>query len=132
MSEITPLTVTLELPASEFLDHEGSLLVRCPLNGAWVPLKDYYSENQNSLLPLVGNVDYEDAPEHWEHTGEFKEIKDRDGVVVDKEPLMAKVAKQPVVWKETIRILPKAEEAPPEGGTLSFAVQDSVAMKDKF
>ena len=137
MSEVEKLKVTLEVPASEFIDHDGGLLVRCPLNGAWVPLKDYYSEQQGALLPLVGNVDYEEAGEHWVDSGEVE--KQGDGVTPKLNadgstiPVMRKEGKEnPIVWKETIRVLAKVAEEAPEGGTLAFNVSDSVSSKDKF
>lgn len=138
MSENIPLTVTLELPASELLEHEGALLVRCPLNGNWVPLTDYYSENQGALLPLVGNVNHEETPEHWIEKKTL--VKDAEGNVTEQVenneqglPVMVKVAKEtPVVWKEVVRILAKAPEAPAEGGTLNVGAGEDVNMKDKF
>lgn len=136
MTEITPLTVTLEMSAKEFMDHEGGLLVRCPLNGMWVPLFDYYSEKEGSLLPLVGNVDYQEAPEHWVDSGEFEKNDkgeprlDQFGNVIK---IMMKEAKPDTIhWVETVRVLEKVEEAPPEGGTLEFQVHDAVGTQDKF
>lgn len=55
MSKLDPLTVTLELPASELIEHEGAILVRCQKHRGWIPLADYYSE-EYSLLPIVGNA----------------------------------------------------------------------------
>lgn len=143
MSEITPLVVTLELPASELIDHDNGLFVRCPLNGQWVPITDYYSENQGALLPLVGNVDYAEAPDHW--TQKMNEVVDKDaeGKVTgshlepafdDKEqPIMVKVAKENVVvWKEVVRILAKVDQPEAEGGTLKLNVNDAVKMNDQM
>lgn len=139
MSENTPLEVTLELPASELLEHEGALLVRCPLNGNWVPLTDYYSENQGALLPLVGNVNHEEAPEHWVEKKIL--VKDEKGEVVEQVeinekdglPVMIKVPKEtPVIWKETVRILAKEPEVAPEGGTLNVGASEDVKMNEKF
>jgi hypothetical protein len=129
MSEQDKLPVTLELPASEFVEHEGALLVRCPLNRVWVPLTDYYSENQGALLPLVGNVDYAESTEHWDS------VKDEKGEpVLDArgEPIMKKVPKEsPVVWKETVRVLAPTATAP-EGGTVSVGATDGVGTNDKM
>lgn len=133
MSEMIP---TRDLPASDMTEHEGQILVRCPQNGVWVPLTDYISETEGSLLPLIGNVDYADNQEHWQESGDF--VRDAAGNhVLDHEgkptPIMQKVAKEnPVVWKETIRILPAAPHVEPEGGTLSFATHDEVGTTDKF
>lgn len=129
MSELVPLDVTLELPASEFMEHEGELLVRCPLNRVWVPLKDYYSEQQGSLLPLVGNVDYAESTEHWVDTREL----DEDGNPIGGEPTMELQAKEsPIVWKETVRILAVVEDSTPEGGALEIGVQDDVGQADQL
>lgn len=139
MSENTPLVVTLELPASELIDHDNGLFVRCPLNRTWVPLTDYYSENEGSLLPLVGNVDYAEAPDHWTQKMKFTGEKDAEGNMLqvpevdkDGQDVMEKVAKEnAIVWKEVVRILPKVEEAAPEGGTLALNVHDAVGVAEK-
>lgn len=119
MSYTTPLDVTLELPASELMEHEGAILVRCPINRAWVPLSDYYSEAYGSLLPLVGRVDYEASGEEWVNTG------------TDEAPAMEKRSVEAVSWKEVVRILP-AVETPAEGGIIEVGVGEDVGTKDKF
>jgi hypothetical protein len=132
MSEVTPLTVTLELPASELLENEGALLVRCPLNGVWVPLTDYYSEQEGSLLPLVGKVNFAEAPDHWVDTGKTKPILDSAGNVIGEEPIMEKQAKgSAVTWNEVVRILAPVEQAAPEGGTVEINAEENVAMTEK-
>lgn len=130
------LIPTRDLPASEMTEHEGLVLVRCPFNGVWVPLTDYISEVEGQLLPLIGNVDYADTQEHWQETGDF--LRDAAGnhvlnVSGDKTPIMQKVAKDnPVVWKETIRILTAVPQTAPEGGSLEFSVHEDVNATDKF
>lgn len=104
MSELEELDVTLELPASEMMEHDGGIFVRRPVVGGWVPMHDYYSEVEGQLLPLVGRVDYVES----------KEQKDN-----------------PSEWKEVVRILPKVEQNP-EGGNISFNAGESVGMGDKM
>lgn len=132
MGQIEPLEVTVELPFSEFIDHDNGLYVRCPLNGNWVPLTDYYSEKPNEgLLPLVGRVDFETAPDHWD----TKKDPETGEVVIDPEtnqPVMERVAKDKVVWKEVVRVLPKPVETPAKGGTLSISVHDETTDTDHF
>lgn len=133
MSEKEHMEVTLELPAKEMVEHDGLILVRCPINGAWVQLQDYYSEVEGSLLPLVGNVDYKEAPEHWVDTGMKMPIRSKEGKIIGTEPVMDKVAKpDPIEWAETIRILPGVPEAEPEGGTLSISVHDTTGIGEKW
>ncbi len=131
MSENTPLEVTLELPATELLDHDNGLFVRCPANGNWIPLVDYYSENAGSLLPLVGKASYQESLEHWDIQ---KNEKGED--VIDATtglPVMVKVAKEnPLNWSEVVRILPPVVEAPAEGGTHQLGASEDVGTGDKM
>lgn len=129
MSEIEPLTVTLELPSTEFMDQDGGLFVRCPLTRTWVPLTDYYSENETGLLPIVGKVDYECASEHWtiKTDEEGNEVHDANGQLV-----MVKEAKEPMSWHEVVRILAPETQTEPEGGTVQMNIQDDIASGDKM
>lgn len=117
MSEIQSLTVTVELSAHDFMEHEGAPLVRCPLNGVWVPLTEYYSENQDSLLPLVGNVNYEEAHEHWIETPEG----------MKKEEKVNRVA-----WKEVVRVLPKIAEEMNEADIVTFNTSEQIGTGDRM
>ena len=133
MSAVDPLTVTLELPATEYVDHESGPLVRCPLNGVWVALSDYYSEKEGQMLPLVGRVDYKAATEQWHDTGTVNQIKDQSGAVVREEKIMeVRPVENPVEWSAVVRVL----EAPPfveaEGGTLNLGVHEEVGTGDSF
>lgn len=129
MSAIEPLTVTVELPASELLDHDNGLFVRCPLTRTWVPFTDYYSESESSLLPLVGKVDYDGDTEHWEVT---KDAEGNDVLDANGQPVMQKVAKSPVSWHEVVRIIPAINEPSPIGGIIDMNVQDEVNPGDKM
>lgn len=124
MGETEPLQVTIELPAKDFMEYQGGMLVRCPLNGVWVELTDYYSENSGQLLPLVGKVNYKESTHHWLTMGEVDEYGIASMKRVEKEA--------PVEWNETVRVLSKADELPPEGGALSMHVSENVGTTEKF
>lgn len=130
MTEKPNLDVTLELSSQEFLDHDGGLMVRCQKCRKWVPLTDYYSEVDGSLLPLVGNAECEQEDrEHNIDTGErIMHPQDPSKGLI---PVMAKETVAACGWKETVRIVQK-DETPPEGGTLEVKVHDAVGMTDKF
>ena len=121
MSQVTPLTVTLELPASEFMDHDSGPMVRCPVTRTWVPMADYYSENEGALLPLVGNAAYDNDGLYWKDTGEV----DENGA-----PIMTQEQGEVIHWAETVRVLAAPPEAPAEGGTLQFGVSETVGTGD--
>lgn len=120
MSEIIPLTVTLELPASEYVDHDNGPLVRCQKCRRWVPMADYYSEKQGQMLPLVGTAE-------CTHSEISREYTQREDGMLDTEVKHTRVCD----WKETVRILEK-DETPPEGGTLEIKVHEEVGMSEKF
>lgn len=120
MSEVIPLTVTLELPASEYVDHDSGPLVRCQKCRRWVPMADYYSEKQGQMLPLVGNAE-------CFHEEISRTITDREDGMKDVSVERTRACD----WKETVRILEK-DMTPPEGGTIEIAVHDAVGTAEKF
>jgi len=75
MSKINKLKITLEISSSEMMEHEGNILIRCQRHRSWIPLTDYYSEVNGSLLPLVGNVTCSDKC-GWEETVRIVEKKE--------------------------------------------------------
>lgn len=129
MSQQIPLDVTLELPATEFSDHDSGPMVRCPLNGVWVTLRDYYSEKDGQMLPLVGRASYQEDPEHWIDTGE----RFLNPSTQQEEAVMKKVPKDDVVqWDAVVRILEAPPYVEPEGGTLNISAADEVGTHDKM
>lgn len=120
MSEVIPLTVTLELPASEYVDHEDGPQVRCQKCRRWVKMADYYSEKQGQMLPLVGNAE-------CVHSEITRTITEREDGMKD----VAVEHNRACDWKETVRILEK-DTTPPEGGTIEIKVHEDVGMSEKF
>lgn len=124
MSAIEPLNVTVELPESEMMEHEGAILVRCQKCRTWADLADYYSE-ADGLLPLVGNAScgHNSSGFHW--------VSDEDKVDSVGNQVLKKEALTPCDWSEVVRIVasPKSDA---EGGTLAFNTADKVASEEKF
>jgi hypothetical protein len=115
------LTVTLELPASEFTDGEQGPIVRCQDCRRWVLMADYYSEVQGQLLPLVGNA----VCSHSEITRTVETNEQGEEVVTLVETAPA------CSWSEVVRVL--VDTTPiPEGGLLEFNTGDVVASTEKF
>lgn len=122
------MKVTLELTSQELVDHESGPLVRCQKCKRWIPLADYYSELQGSLLPLVGNARcHAEDVEEWYDSGE----KFLNPYTNKMEPLMKKKTSKGCGWSETVRIVQK-DMTPPEGGVLEIKVHDGLTMKDKM